>query len=140
MADDDRKLPSLPRDGEPAGGRVVGAMRGLLGAVAGGVLSYWAFGWLVGQGFYAMVLPGGLIGIGCELASGRKSFFLGTVCAIATIALCLFLEWMYFPFIADQSLMYFLQHLHLLRSMTWILIGLGAALAFWLGMGREARR
>ena len=32
----------------------------LCGAICGGALGYFAFGWMLNQGFYAMVLPGGL--------------------------------------------------------------------------------
>ncbi|MEW6358705.1 MAG: hypothetical protein AB1696_20385 [Planctomycetota bacterium] len=144
MAEEGAKLPPLPRDAEPTDGAVTGQLlgiaRGLAGAAIGGALGYFAFGWLVRQGFYAMVLPGGLIGIGCGLASGRRSVFLGIVCAIATVALCFFLEWKTFPFIKDPSLPYFLRHVHLLRPMTWILIAVGAVIAFWLGAGRETER
>ena len=44
----------------------------LCGAVAGGILGYFAFGWLLGQGFYALMLPGGLLGLGAGLAKNRS--------------------------------------------------------------------
>ena len=39
----------------------------LLGAVIGGLLGYVVFFWLAHQGFYGLVVPGGLLGIGAGL-------------------------------------------------------------------------
>ena len=143
MADEHAELAPGPRPDDPREGRFQGKIptiaRGLAGAVIGGVLGYIAFGWILRQGFYAMVLPGGLIGLGCGVLSRGKSVFLGAVCGVGSVGLCLFLEWRFFPFVKDPSFAYFLSHLHLLRPMTWILIGVGAVIAFWFGTGRERR-
>ena len=52
---------------------VVGFVLGLGGAVAGAFLGYLLFVAIAGQGFYAIVLPGALAGVGCGALSGRKS-------------------------------------------------------------------
>ena len=44
---------------------VVGAVLGLGGAVVGAFLGYLLFVAIAGQGFYAIVLPGALAGVGC---------------------------------------------------------------------------
>ncbi|NJN05747.1 MAG: hypothetical protein HC814_04360 [Rhodobacteraceae bacterium] len=36
--------------------------RGLIGAVLGGVVGWFAFFWIANQGFYMLALPGGLLG------------------------------------------------------------------------------
>jgi len=41
-----------------------------------------------------------------------------------------------FPFLKDKSLAYFLAHVHQLRPLTLIMIGVGAVFAYWLGQGR----
>ncbi len=33
----------------------------LVGAIGGGIVGHYAFMWLIGQNFYAMILPGGLV-------------------------------------------------------------------------------
>ena len=38
--------------------RIVPLMRGLLGAAVGALVGYFAFEWILGQRFYAMILPG----------------------------------------------------------------------------------
>jgi len=72
---------------------VVGTVLGLAGAVAGGILGYLLFMVIVRHGFYAIVLPGALVGIGCGALSGRKSTGLGIACAILGLAAGIFAEW-----------------------------------------------
>jgi membrane protein YqaA with SNARE-associated domain len=117
---------------------------GTLGGAVGGALGYFAFDLLAGQGFYALVLPGALLGLGCGFLSGIRSNGLGVVCAIAALLLGIFIEWQFFPFIDDGGLTYFLKHLHELKSMTIIMIVLGGLAGYWFGVGRaegaESRR
>lgn len=117
---------------------VVGAtLRGLLGAIVGGVVGYFVFTWLAHQGFYALVLPGALLGLGCASLMRVDSSLAGVLCALVAVPLSLFCEWCAFPFVADRSLGYFVTHMHELRAMTWIMVVLGAVFAFWLGKGRD---
>jgi hypothetical protein len=85
---------------------------------------------------YGMMIPGALIGLGAALAAQGRSVLLGLICAAAAVAAAILIEWAVFPFIKDKSLSFFLAHLHQLRPMTMIMIGLGGVLAFWLGQGR----
>lgn len=110
---------------------------GLIGAAIGGTIGYFAFSWLAQQGFYGMMLPGALLGFGCATASRIKSIPLGIACAIAAIGLAIFIEWSFFPFVADPSFTFFVENLFELKPMKLILIALGGLFAFWFGMGRE---
>lgn len=112
-------------------------MRGVAGGLAGGVAGYVLFFLIARQGFYAIALPGALIGLGCGLLSGRKSIVLGVACALAALILGVVIEWRFAPFIVDKSLMFFLKQLHKLRVATHVLLGIGAVMAFWFGVGRE---
>ena len=118
---------------------VVGAVLGLGGAVVGAFLGYLLFVAIAGQGFYAIVLPGALAGVGCGALSGRKSNTLGIICSILGLIAGILSEWRFAPFIADNSLSYFLAHIHELTRFTQVLILLGAAFAFWFGRGRKSR-
>jgi hypothetical protein len=109
------------------------------GAVAGGVLGYFAFRWILTYGFYALVLPGGLVGIGAGIARNR-SVWVAVVCGILALALGVFSEYRAFPFIADDSLGYFLAHLHQLSPVTLLMIGLGAFIGFWIPFRRTEPR
>lgn len=84
-----------------------------------------------------MVLPGALVGLGCGAMLGTKSNAMGVVCGLSALVLGLFIEWQFAPFERDRSLGFFLTHINQLRSMTLILIGLGAMLGFAFGRGRE---
>ena len=110
---------------------------GILGAIAGGVLGYFAFSFLVGQGLYAMVLPGALVGLGCGYLSGMESKMLGCVCGVGALLLSIYIEWDFFAFTKDRSFAFFVSHLHQLKPMTMLMIAVGGMMAFWLGRGRE---
>jgi hypothetical protein len=63
---------------------------------------------------------------------------LGAVCAVAGLCLTIFAEWTAAPFVADESLQFFLTHLHKLNnfSVKAMITAVGVALAYWLGQGR----
>jgi hypothetical protein len=111
--------------------------RGMAGAAIGGVLGWFAFAWLVSQGFYALILPGALVGVVCGLLSGGASLVSAILCTVIAVVLMLVLEWKHMPFIADDSFGYFLTHLHELRGLTWLMLVFGAVCAFWFGRGRK---
>lgn len=105
------------------------------GAVLGGLVGYFAFGWLVSQGFYGLVLPGGLIGLGAGLAPCR-SRWPSVVCGVSALLLGLFTEWRFFPFKADDSFGYFLRNAHDLKPLTLLMIAAGAGIGFWVPFRR----
>lgn len=110
---------------------------GIVGAVVGGVVGWFVFAFLVSQGFYALALPGALVGLGFGGLSRRPMIAGGIFCAIVAVALMVFCEWHHWPMIEDESLGFFLTHLHDLRFMTWLFLGIGAICAFWFGRGRD---
>jgi hypothetical protein len=110
---------------------------GILGGIVGGAVGYFVFFFAIGQGLYPMVLPGALVGLGCGAMLGMKSNAMGVVCGLSALALGLFIEWQFAPFERDRSLGFFLARVNQLRSMTLILIVLGALLGFAFGRGRE---
>ena len=112
---------------------------GVVGAVLGGVAGYFVFRWIAGQGFYALILPGATVGLGCGVLSRGRSHALGVVCGLLAVPVGLLAEWRLEPFVADESLGYFLKHLHQLQPITIIMIVVGTALAYWMGVG-SARR
>ena len=116
--------------------RIVPFLKGILGAAAGGVVGYYAFGWVLSQGFYAMVIPGAALGYGFGLLSRDRSTVYGIVCAILAVGLGLFAEWKFFPFIKDDSLNYFVNHIRELTPVTLIMIALGGFCGYWFGIGR----
>lgn len=105
------------------------------GAVLGGLVGYFAFGWLTTQGYYGMVLPGGLLGLGAGIASCRYRWP-AVVCGVMALTLSLLTEWRFFPFIADDSLSYFLRHIHKLENVHLLMITAGTAIGFWVPFRR----
>jgi hypothetical protein len=109
----------------------------IAGAAVGGVLGYLVFFWIARQGFYAMVAPGALLGIGAGLFVRDRSITRAFICAVAGLALGVFVEWRFRPFVADSGLGYFLVHIHQLQPITILMIVAGAALGGWLALGRN---
>jgi len=98
------------------------------GAIVGGVLGYFAFFWIVKQGFYALILPGGLLGFGASFGKPR-SIWPAAACGAAALMLGIYTEW---RFQKDDALSDFLLHLADLKPITLLMIAAGAALGFWI--------
>jgi hypothetical protein len=120
--------------------RIVSNLLGLVGAVAGGAIGYWAFFWILRQGFYALILPGALIGLGCGLLARHRSWPRGIACGLAALALGLYAEWQYQTFVADPSFAYMVRHIGEKQPITLIMIGVGSLLAFWMGADHDFGR
>ncbi len=115
-------------------------LRGLVGALVGGAVGYFLFAWMLKQGYYALALPGALVGLACGYASGIRSVPLAAICGVLTLPLLLFLEWQFRAFVVDDSLGYFLTHLHRLTPVTLVMMALGVVFAVWFGLGRNRLR
>jgi len=112
-------------------------LAGLAGALAGAAVGYFAFIWIARQGFYALMLPGGLAGVGASLFVSDRSVLRGVLCGVFALGLGLFAEWRFAPFIKDASLDYFLAHVGQLQPITLLMIAGGGVLGYWLALGRE---
>ena len=110
---------------------------GLIGGAAGAAFGYFVFLWMARQGFYAMIIPGACLGLGCGLLSGVKSPAMGVVCGVSAILLGLFTEWKFAPFKDDPSFEYLIMNVHKLRPVTQIMIILGGVAGYWFGTGRD---
>lgn len=105
---------------------------GGVGAVLGGVAGWFLFFWIVRQGFYALALPGALLGIGAGALVRHRSIPFAVACGAGSMVLGALAEWRFRPFIQDDSLGYFVAHLHELQPMTLTFIALGGFFGFWL--------
>src|SRR3569832_1653677 len=118
--------------------QLVVLLRGLAGAILGGVLGYFAFRWLSARNLFGYAVPGGMIGLCAGLAAGGRSQSVAIFCAIAALCLAIYLEWTVAPFRQDKSLLFFLTHLHRLDDLITkaVITAVGVACAYWLGQGR----
>ena len=103
----------------------------IVGAVIGGIVGHLAFEWFRQRGFYAMILPGGLLGIGAAIGK-VESKWLALVFGVAALGLGLFTEWRFFPASPDESLGHFLRHVTDRGSVTLLMIAAGGVLGFWI--------
>lgn len=110
---------------------------GIVGAILGAVAGWFIFGWLLGQGFYMLALPGALVGLGFGYLSRSPMIAGGIFCAILALPLTVACEWSHRPFSTDESLGYFLSNFHKMDSVvTYIMLAFGVLCAFWFGRGR----
>ena len=117
--------------------KALGLVLGVVGGLVGGAIGVVLFGWILRQGFYALLLPGAATGLGAWALARRRTLALGIVCGVIGLALGLFAEWHYRPFVADASLAYFITHLHELTAVTLLMMVGGGFLGFWFGKGRR---
>ena len=115
-------------------------LAGGIGAVVGAVVGYYAFGWLLAQGMYAMVLPGALIGLGCGMLLGGASPWMGIACAVAALVVEIVCQWHFLPFAQDESFGFLLRNIHRLPPMQLVMIVVGVLVAYWCGKGRQTMR
>src|SRR4051812_32145426 len=113
--------------------RLISTILGVIGGIVGGIFGFVLFGWLIRQGYYAMVIPGASLGLGCSLLARHQSAPRGAACALAALILGLYTEWLYYPLDANDQFLYLVTHFYQLRLITLVMIGLGAGLAFYLG-------
>jgi hypothetical protein len=113
--------------------RILDAILGLVGAAIGGAVGYFAFFWILRYGFYAGVLPGALVGLGGGLLSRERSWLRGAILGLAGLALGLYAEWKFAPFVADESFTFMLTHILEKSPVKLFMLGLGAFFAFWWG-------
>jgi hypothetical protein len=96
------------------------------------------FQFLLARQFYALALPGAVVGIGAGLVARGRSQTLAAICAAAAIVLAIVIEWQRAPFKEDGSFRYFATHLHQLDggAVKFVMIAVGALCAYWFGRGR----
>src|SRR2546423_14959482 len=97
--------------------RVMSTTLGVIGGIVGGVFGYVLFFWIIRQGFYALVLPGASIGLGCGLLARHRSVPRGIACALAALGLGLYTEWKFAPFVTDVRFSYLATHFYALRPL-----------------------
>ena len=100
--------------------------RVLAGAVVGGVLGYFLFFWLLGRGYYALVVPGALVGVGAGVFRST-SRLTPLTCAVLALAIGYFTEWRFAGRVQD------------LPDLAMIMIALGTFAGFWVPFRRRFR-
>ena len=110
---------------------LVSNLLGLVGAAAGGALGFFAYNWLLTQGFVGLMIPGAFLGLGCSLLARHPSTARGVLCGAAGLVLSLFTHWYNAP--TDLSFPGFVKGAWDLLPVTKLMAGLGTFIAFWLG-------
>lgn len=112
----------------------------LILSIIGSIVGYFACLYLAKSGFYSLVF----VGVGAGLLGGillkEKNYKIGLMCGLISIFGSLLTESLLFPFKADHSFQYFISNVHKLKTITLIMIAVGAFIAFRMGMGVRAKK
>ena len=110
--------------------------RGLLGAIIGGGAGWFAYFWLLNQGYNGLMIPGALVGVGFSMLSRRSAWSFGFACAAMGLGLMLACEWQSLVKYHDGPFLDFLPNIHKLNTPNKIMLAGGTLIAFWIGKGR----
>jgi hypothetical protein len=102
----------------------------LVGAAIGGAVGYFLFFWIAKLGFYGLMIPGAMLGLGAGMFRNR-SIAVAVICGLAALILGLFTEWKFRPFIKDEGLGFFVANILNLSPVTLVMIVLGGVVGFW---------
>jgi len=125
---------------QPSASSPLDVILGFVGAAVGAAVGVLLFDWIRQQGFYAMILPGALMGFGFTMLSRHRHVVTAIACAVLAILVSLHTEWRHFPFRVDNSLGYFITHVHQIRPIGLIMIAIGGLLAFFAVAGSSLAR
>jgi hypothetical protein len=106
-------------------------------ACAGAAFGHLAFTLALRLGMYAVVLPGGFVGLAAGIPRNRSPVVAG-LCGILATTAGLLTEHRFAPFGADVSLKYFLLHVLDLQPLTLISIAVGGLIGFWVPFRRRS--
>ena len=128
--------PSAASQEQSFGQLVMPYVRGVVGGAAGGALGWIICLTLIRWAVLSTMLPGLLMGIGCGWLSGTRSHVLGALSGVGSLAVSIVVTWQIAPFVADDSLLFFVTHLHKVQPMMLLMIVLSGACGYWFGLGR----
>lgn len=107
-----------------------------LGAMAGAAFGV-VIAWIASRnGFYALIIIGVLAGFGANPLSHRGHWPIAILAACIALLVSLWTEWWLFPFVADDSLHYFIAHLGDLPAFRLMMHVVGAAVAGYIAYRR----
>ncbi|MFO0808209.1 MAG: hypothetical protein U0746_06265 [Gemmataceae bacterium] len=109
----------------------------VLGGIAGGVLGFIVCVWTYEQGFYALALPGCLVGFGAGYFRPR-SILVAIASGIGATALGLLVDHHVAPFRDDRSLTFYLSNLSHLAPVVKLMIAVGGFVGFWVPFRQRA--
>ncbi len=128
--------PTEAKTEQPAGAsQALVIARGLGGALLGASAGYFLFLVLYRNGFYGIMLPGVLLGIGAGLAARSRSQSLGITCAVLAVFATVLTEW-HVRWSGKNTLPFFLTNIAEIGMVPLLMMALGVAAAYWFGQGR----
>jgi hypothetical protein len=111
-------------------------LKGTAGAILGAVVGAAATYALVRFGLYAGILTGAGAGWGAQLVFRGREPTMGVITAVIALVASVVVESTIFPFVADDSLVFFLRHLYEVNIIHLLMMAVGVGIAFVWGQGK----
>lgn len=108
--------------------------------VVGGLLGSLVFYLALKIGIHMLAVAGAGVGLGCGYLSRIRSVPLGIGSGVVALVLSILWAWRLAPFIADDSLIYFVQNLMNIHNGQKLMLVCGTLFGGWFGIGRERYR
>lgn len=116
------------------------SIRRSIGAAAGaavGTLVYW---FLLARGYHVLAAVGGGVALGVSAMARTRHLAWGFATGVLAVLVSVLVEWRFRPFAADESLSYFLSHVHALPYNSLVSLAVVAVLGVYFGRGRPRSR
>ena len=116
------------------------SIRRSIGAAAGaavGTLAYW---FLLQRDYHVLAAVGTGVALGVSAMARTRHLAWGVATGAFAVLASVLVEWRFRPFTADESLSYFLSHLHALPYNSLVSLAVVAALGVYFGRGRPRGR
>lgn len=110
-------------------------LKGIGGAVVGGIVGYLLFSLLLRNGLYAGIVPGAFVGIGFSIASRRGNVLAGVICGIAGLIFGCWCDAVTND--PPESLIQYFETIGQVPGINIIMIIVGGLAAFWFAQGHR---
>jgi hypothetical protein len=107
----------------------------VFGGIVGGVIGFYIFHWAVRQGFFALIVPGAMVGMIAGFGIGSRSQPFAIACGVAGLAVGLFTQWTFVNRAVTMDLMEFLMKIKDQKPLTLIMLVLGTFFSYRLALG-----
>ena len=126
-------VPPPTGKGEPTWGDVMAYPLACVGAMVGAGVGVWVSNLAWRSGLYAVIVVGILTGFGAILLARRGNWGVALVAGVIGLAGGILAEWWILPMRDDDSLTYFVTHIHQVYPFDLLIIGVGAVCAAYIG-------
>lgn len=112
------------------------SLRRSIGAAAGGAVGTLAYWLLLQRDYHVLAVVGTGVALGVSALARTRHLAWGVATGVLAVLASVLVEWWFRPFTADDSISYFVSHLHALPANSLVSLAAVAVLGVYFGRGR----